>query len=108
MLCKWTLPLIRLREVMKKSDWEEVRVLLFEDLEEVRMRRLVDYLIEHSAVDRAVEEAEARIAKAKSYLAGISSSPALDGLHRLADDIVERNWKVLRKESAEKTVANSA
>lgn len=105
---KWTLPLIRLREAMKKSEWEDVRVLLFEDLEEVRMRKLVRYLAEHDAVERAVEEAMSRVQKAKAHLEGIPSSPALQALHQLADDVVERNRKIFKKAEDDKTVATTA
>lgn len=105
---KWTLPLIRLREMMKKSDWEDVRLLLFEDMEEVRMRRLVDYLVQHDAVERALEEAEERIAKAKAHLQDMPISPALQALLQLADDVVERNRKILKRSAGDKTVANTA
>ena len=104
---KWTLPLIRLREVMKESDWEEVRMLLFEDLEEVRMKRLVAYLTEFDAIKRAMEEARSHIAKARSYLDEIPSSEALEALHLLAEEVIERNEQ-LGRGTAQSTLASTA
>ncbi len=104
---KWTLPLIRLREAMKKSDWEDVRVLLFEDLEELRMKKLVSYLMEHDAVERAVEEAQERVQKAKEHLQDLPETPAKKALLRLAEDVIERNGKIFKKVLPEKEAASA-
>ncbi len=96
---KWTLPLIHLREAMKVADWDNVRALLFEDMDETRMQRLVDYLTQYEAMERTIEEVQLRIECAKTVLQEIPDSPALHALCELAQDVLERNRKIFKTRS---------
>ena len=104
---KWTLPLLHLREAMKKTDWEDVRVLLFEDMQEMRLRRLVDYLVQYEAMDRTLEDVQIRIENAKACLDAIPNGPALAALCDFADDVLERHRKIF-KDRTTSAIAHSA